>query len=94
MTAQTVPQHAQAPKAGGGGVVLGVRPGPHPLVWFFFGEIDNSKQTDDTDIFQSSSLHKFSDSTVRIWFSLLYPVGGGGGRLFKLRSLVVSPSVL
>ena len=92
MTAQTVPQHAQAPKWGGRGV-LGVRPGPHPLVClFFFGEIDNSKQTDDTDIFQSSSLHKFSDSTVRIWFSLLY-LGGGGG-LFKLRILVVSPSVL
>ena len=80
MTAQTVSQHRQAPKGrrgGGWGVVLGVRPGPHLLVCCcFFGEIDNSKRTDDTDIFQSSSLHKFSDSTVRIWFSLLYPGEG------------------
>ena len=68
--------------------MLGGEAFPHPLAFFFFGEIDNSKQTDNTDIFQSSSLHKFSDSTVRMWFSLLYPGGGG------LRSLVVSPSVL
>ena len=71
-------------------MVLGGEAFPHPLVFFFFGgggQIDNSKQTDNTDIFQSSSLHKFSDSTVRILFSLLYPGRG-------LRSLVVSPSVL
>ena len=89
MTAQTVPQHAQARKRGGG-VVLGGEAFPHPPVFLGRGEIDNSKQTDNTDIFQSSSLHKFSDSTVSIWFSLLYPGRGGGG----LRSLVVSPSVL
>ena len=72
-------------------MVLGGEAFPHPLVFFGGGgEIDNSKQTDNTDIFQSSSLHKFSDSTVRIWFSLLYPGRGGG----ELRSLVVSPSVL
>ena len=89
MTAQTVPQHAQARK--GGWWCLGVRPS-HTHLFFFGGggQIDNSKQTDNTDIFQSSSLHKFSDSTVRIWFSLLYPGRGRGG----LRSLVVSPSVL
>ena len=63
---------------GRGGVVLGGEAFPHPLVFFGGGgEIDNSKQTDNTDIFQSSSLHKFSDSTVRMWFSLLYPGGGG-----------------
>ena len=76
MTAQTVPQHAQAPKVGGVGV--GGAWGeafPHPLV-FFFAKSTTSKQTDNTDIFQSSSLHKFSDSTVRMWFSLLYPGGG------------------
>ena len=50
-------------------MVLGGEAFPHPLVFFFLGgggQIDNSKQTDNTDIFQSSSLHKFSDSTVRI----------------------------
>ena len=51
------------------------------VVVVFFCEIDNSKQTDNTDIFQSSSLHKFSDSTVRIWFSLLYPGARVGGYL-------------
>ena len=70
-------------------MVLGVRPS-HTHLFFFFAKSTTSKQTDNTDIFQSSSLHKFSDSTVRMWFSLLYP---GGGGLFKL-SLVVSPSGL
>ena len=84
MTAQTVPQHAQ----GGGGWYLGVRPS-HTHLFFLGGggEIDNSKQTDNTDIFQSSSLHKFSDSTVRIWFSLLYPGRGGGGGFVALLCL-------
>ena len=85
---------------GGVGWCSGVRPShTHffvAVVVFFFCEIDNSKQTDNTDIFQSSSLHKFSDSAVRIWFSLLYPGArvGWGGAVFKLRSLSVSPSAL